>query len=69
MPTDPLAREVLRYASSENLRSIPWNFTLFPSQAFKDALGASLLRYAQGAKEWSGVVSDTVSKWKSEMGK
>lgn len=68
LPKDPLAREVLRYASMENVRSIPWNFTLFPSQAFKDALGSSLLRYAQGAKEWSGVVSDAVSKWKSEMG-
>lgn len=67
LPKDPLAREVLRYASMENVQSIPWNFTLFPSQAFKDAIGASLLRYAQGAKEWSAVVSDAVSKWRSEM--
>ena len=67
LPRDPLAREVIRYTRMENVRSVPWSFTLFPSQAFKDALGASLLRYAQGAKEWSAVVSDTVKKWESEM--
>ena len=67
LPRDPLAREVIRYTRMENVTSVPWSFTLFPSQAFKDALGASLLRYAQGAKEWSAVVSDTVKKWESEM--
>ena len=67
LPVDPLSREVIRYTRMENVRSIPWNFTLFPSQAFKDALGASLLRYAQGTKDWSSVVSDTVKKWESEM--
>ena len=67
LPKDPLAKEVIRYTKMENIRSVPWNFTLFPSQTFKDALGASLLRYAQGAKDWSAVVSDTVKKWESEM--
>ena len=67
LPNDPLAREVIRYTKMENIKSIPWNFTLFPSQAFKDTLGASLLRYAQGTKDWSAVVSDTVKKWESEM--
>ena len=69
LPNDPLAREVIRYTKMENTTSIPWNFTLFPSQAFKDALGSSLLRYAQGAKDWSALVSDTVKKWESEMKK
>ena len=67
LPADPLAKEVIRYTKMEDIRSVPWNFTLFPSQAFKDALGSSLLRYAQGAKDWSAVVSDTVKKWESEM--
>lgn len=67
LPNDPLAREVIRYTKMENIKSIPWNFTFFPSQAFKDTLGASLLRYAQGTKDWSAVVSDTVKKWESEM--
>lgn len=65
-PQDPLAREVLRYTRMEGVRSVPWNFTLFPSQQFKDAFGAALLRYAQGTKTWDAVVSDVVEKWKSE---
>ena len=65
-PGDPLAREVLRYTRMEGVRSVPWNFTLFPSQQFKDAFGAALLRYAQGTKTWDAVVSDVVEKWKSE---
>ena len=45
---------------------LPWNFTTFPSQTFKDDYGASLLEYANGNKEWDAVVSDTVNEWASE---
>lgn len=66
VPSDPLAREVLRYMQNESLTSVPWNFTVFPSQKFKDDFGASLLRYAQGSKEWSAVKSDMVASWNKE---
>lgn len=64
LPSDPLAREVIRYTKMEGVKSIPWNFTVFPSQQFKEAFGASLLRYAQGTKTWDSVVSDVVESWK-----
>lgn len=66
IPSDPLAREVLRYMQDESLTSVPWNFTVFPSQKFKEDFGASLLRYAQGSKDWNAVVADMVASWKKE---
>ncbi len=56
-PTDPLAKEVLRYMADDSLTSVSWNFTAFPSQQFKDILGYSLLDYAQGTGDWDGVES------------
>lgn len=65
-PTDPLAVEVNNWMSKPGITSVSWNFTLFPSQKFKDDFGASLLRYAQGSKTWEEVSSDVVKTWASE---
>lgn len=65
-PSDPLAKEVLDWMEKDGINSIPWNFTVFPSQTFKDHFGASLLKYAQGNKDWAQVQSDMVSDWKKE---
>ena len=65
-PTDPLAQEIIRWMSKEGVRTIPWNFTLFPSSQFKENLGSSLLKYAQGTKDWTSVTADTVADWKKE---
>lgn len=65
-PTDPLAKEVIRYMDNESLTSVSWNFTSFPSQTFKDDYGASLLEYITGNKEWDNVVEDCKAEWKSE---
>ncbi len=65
-PTDPLAREVLRWMNKEDTENITWNFTIFPSQTFKDKFGASLLKYAQGTKDWQAVKADVVSDWAKE---
>lgn len=65
-PTDPLALELLSWMKKDGVETIPWDFTVFPSQTFKDAFGAALLQYAQGAKSWQEVRDLMVSKWKSE---
>ncbi len=67
-PDDPLAREVVRWMNMDNITNIPWNFTVFPSTHYKDRLGASLLKYAQGAIEWDEVKKVAVEEWKSEFG-
>ncbi len=65
-PDDPLAREVLRYMRNEELTTIPWNFTLFPSNKWKEDFGSSLLSYVQGGKKFEDVIRDAVNSWKSE---
>lgn len=65
-PTDPLAREIIRYLKDDNLKTIPWVFNAFPGETFKKAVGSALLEYVQGRKDWDKVKSDTVKTWKSE---
>lgn len=64
-PTDPLAQEVLRWMDNGST-SVAWNFTLFPSQTWKDDFGANLLQYAQGTMQWDDVATQAVDEWKSE---
>ncbi len=67
-PDDPLAREVMRWMNREDVTNIPWNFTVFPSQTYKDSLGTALLRYAQGQMGWDEVKKHAVNEWKNEFG-
>ena len=66
VPKDPLAQEVVKWMNTENIETIPWNFTIFPSVTFKNDFGSALLQYAQGTKKWSEVKSLFVERWKSE---
>jgi raffinose/stachyose/melibiose transport system substrate-binding protein len=65
-PKDPLAKEIVRYMNESNVTTIPWNFTIFPSQTFKENFGASLLSYARGAKTFEQVKNDMIADWKKE---
>lgn len=65
-PEDPLAQEVIKWMNNAEVTTIPWNFTVFPSQTFKEDFGASLLQYAQGSKNWEQVKEDFTKSWKSE---
>ena len=65
-PKDPLAKEVINWMNKENINTIPWNFTVFPSQTFKNDFGSALLQYSQGTKKWEDVKNTVVEKWKSE---
>ncbi|WMC91980.1 ABC transporter substrate-binding protein [Kineothrix sp. MB12-C1] len=65
-PSDPLAQEVIRSMSDENLYGVPWVYTTFPSQTFKDDLGADISEYTSGQKDWDTLVEETISEWKTE---
>ena len=65
-PTDPLAQDVLAWASKPGITSVAWNFTIFPSQTFKDNVGAALLSYAQGQMKWEDVSKLVVDQWATE---
>lgn len=67
-PDDPLAREVVKWMNKDNVNNIAWNFTVFPSQNYKDTLGNALLKYAQGTMTWDEVKTTAVDEWKKEFG-
>ncbi len=69
VPDDPLAREVVKWMNKKEVTTIPWDFTIFPSQSFKNDFGSNLLAYVQGAKSWDEVKKETVDDWKSESGR
>ena len=66
VPEDPLAVQVQLWMNKQGVYSIPWDFTVFPSQTFKQHFGSALLSYAQGRKTWAQVQENTVADWKSE---
>ena len=65
-PKDPLAVEVLHWMKKSDITTIPWYFTLFPSQVFKEDFGSDLLRYAQGSEKWATVTDNVIADWKKE---
>ncbi|MDC4232716.1 ABC transporter substrate-binding protein [Actinomyces sp. B33] len=67
-PSDPLAQEVIASMANPQTTTIPWVFTTFPSQSFKDDFGAALSQYAAGQMDWTEVVDLFVSGWKAEKG-
>jgi raffinose/stachyose/melibiose transport system substrate-binding protein len=66
--SDPLSLQVSEWIEREDITTIPWNFTLFPSQSFKQDFGSALLQYAQGNMTWEQVKEIFVSRWKAESG-
>ena len=66
LPSDPLAREVVRYMNDDTKQTVPWIFTSFPSDVFKTDVGGALLEYVQGNKNYEDVESIVKTKWKSE---
>lgn len=65
-PKDPLAQEVIKWMNKGDINTIPWNFTAFPGQTFKNDFGASLLQYAQGTRDWEQVKKLVVDTWERE---
>ena len=66
LPNDPLAKEVVYYMNDDNVKTVPWIFTSFPSEKFKSDVGSGLLEYVQGNTTWEEVDTKIKSSWKSE---
>ena len=68
-PKDPLAKEVIKYMENKEIQNIPWTFSAFPSEEFKNYFGDALLEYTQGNKTWEDVTKVVQDSWKSERAK
>ena len=47
---------------------VSWTFPTMPSETWKNDVGAALLEYAQGTREWSAVETAFVDGWAREYG-
>jgi raffinose/stachyose/melibiose transport system substrate-binding protein len=65
-PNNPLVKEMFFYLDNPAIESVSWNFPTFPSQAFKEALGAAMYDYALGSGSWDQVTRTFVDSWASE---
>ena len=65
-PTDPLAQDVLASMNDEMQYSVPWSFTTFPSEQFKNDFGSALLMYAQEQATWDEVTETVIDSWARE---
>lgn len=65
-PEGPLAKEAARWMNREDVATVPWIFTSFPSEVFKEDFGSALLEYTQGTADWERVKQVFTSSWKSE---
>ena len=45
---------------------VSWNFTMMPSEEWKNKIGQALLEYAQGTGNWDAVKTTFVDGWASE---
>jgi len=46
--------------------AVSWNFTMMPSEEWKNKVGQALLEYAQGTGKWDAVKTAFVDGWASE---
>ena len=48
------------------MTQVSWNFTMMPSEEWKNKVGQALLEYAQGTGKWDAVKTAFVDGWASE---
>ncbi len=68
IPQDNLSQEIIKYSTqSEPDTYYPeWVHIIYPSEAFKNDVGSSLLEYVQDQKTWDEVVQDVINSWSEE---
>lgn len=66
LPSDPLAQSVIASMNDESKYSVPWMFTTFPSEQFKNDFGDQLLLYAQDQADWEQVEQTVIDSWARE---
>lgn len=63
---NPLVQAAVDDAASGKT-PVSWNFTMMPSEEWKNGVGSALLEYAQGTGDWDAVKTAFVDGWASEV--
>ncbi len=67
LPTDPLAKDVIRWMNKDGVTSLSWDFSVIPSREWKSIFGALLADHIAGRKSWAEVAKAGADAWKSEF--
>lgn len=59
--------EAAQKDSTSGKTQVSWNFTLMPSEQWKNDLGSAMLEYAQGTGNWDAVKTAYVDGWAKEI--
>ena len=62
---NPLTQAAIEDSKSGKTQ-VSWNFTMMPSEEWKNKVGSALLEYAQGTGKWDAVKTAFVDGWKTE---
>jgi len=66
LPDDPLIQNMNAWSARTDVNTVPWDFTVFPSQQWKNDFGGYLLAYVQGQMPWDQVTTNVVNDWKTQ---
>ncbi|WP_336633600.1 MULTISPECIES: ABC transporter substrate-binding protein [unclassified Microbacterium] len=65
LPSNPFILADAAYTAAGKT-AVTWNFTVMPSEEWKNGVGQALLQYAQETGDWDGVETAFVDGWASE---
>lgn len=65
LPSNPFILADAAYTAAGKT-AVTWNFTVMPSEEWKNGVGQALLQYAQETGDWAGVETAFVDGWASE---
>lgn len=65
-PTNPLVKIGNESTADTALTPVAWDFSMMPSEQYKNDLGQAMLAYAQGTGTWDEVVEKFVNNWATE---
>ena len=63
---NPLIQDANKSIQNTALTQVAWDFSMMPSEEYKNVLGQAMLNYAQGTGDWNAVVDAFVNNWKTE---
>ncbi|MEE1296148.1 MAG: ABC transporter substrate-binding protein [Bifidobacterium sp.] len=63
---NPLIADANASIQDKKLTQVAWDFSMMPSEEYKNVLGNAMLAYAQGTGSWDDVVKAFVDNWATE---
>lgn len=63
---NPLIKDANASIQNKDLTQVAWDFSMMPSEEYKDDLGQAMLAYAQGTGSWDDVVKAFVDNWATQ---